>query len=45
MQVDDLNDACVMQCYFREHMVERDLLFHDTVAPHLATYDPSACDA
>ncbi len=27
-----------MECYFREHMAERDLLFHDTVAPHLAAY-------
>ena len=31
-----------MECYFREHMAERDLLFHDTVAPHLAAYDPAA---
>ena len=27
-----LIDACVMECYFREHMAERDLLFHDDVA-------------
>ncbi len=40
--VDDLIDACVMECYFRDHMAERDLLFHDTVAPHLATYDAKA---
>jgi adenine-specific DNA-methyltransferase len=40
--LEDLIDACVMECYFREHMAERDLLFHDTVAPHLAAYDPSA---
>lgn len=31
-----------MECYFRAHMAERDLLFHDTVAPHLAAYDPEA---
>ena len=40
--LEDLIDACVMECYFREHMAERDLLFHDTVAPHLAAYDPAA---
>ncbi len=28
----DLIDACVMECYFRDHMAERDLLFHDSVA-------------
>jgi len=30
--LEDLIDACVMECYFREHMAERDLLFHDSVA-------------
>lgn len=25
-------DVCVMECYFREHMAGRDLLFHDRVA-------------
>lgn len=43
--LEDLIDACVMECYFREHMAERDLLFHDTVAPHLADYDPAASAA
>ena len=33
-----------MECYFREHMAERDLLFHDTVAPHLVAYDPAASE-
>jgi hypothetical protein len=42
---EDLIDACVMECYFREHMAKRDLLFHDTVAPHLAAYDPKASEA
>ena len=42
--LEDLIDACVMECYFREHMAERDLLFHDTVAPHLANYDPAASE-
>lgn len=41
----DLIDACVMECYFRDHMAERDLLFFDTVAPHLTAYDPKASDA
>ncbi len=40
--LEDLIDACVMESYFREHMAERDLLFHDTVSPHLADYDPAA---
>jgi len=39
-----LIDACVMECYFRKHMTERDLLFHALVAPHLAAYtaEPAA---
>jgi len=40
----DLSDACVMECYFREHMAERDLLFHNLVTPHLAAYDPAASE-
>ena len=40
--LEDLIDACVMESYFREHMAERDLLFHATVAPHLAAYAPEA---
>ncbi len=43
--LEDLIDACVMECYFHEHMTERDLLFHDTLAPHLAAYDPAASEA
>jgi len=43
--LEDLIDACVMECYFCEHMAERDLLFHDTVALHLAAYDPAASEA
>jgi adenine-specific DNA-methyltransferase len=34
--LEDLIDACVMESYFREHMAECDVLFHGTVAPHLA---------
>ncbi len=36
----DLIDACVTECYVRERIAERDLLVHDTVAPHLAAYTP-----
>lgn len=43
--LEDLIDACVMECYFYEHMVERDLLFLDDLAPHLATYKPDAPEA
>ena len=41
----DLIAPSVMECYFREHMAERDLFFHDTLAPHLAAYDPEASEA
>ena len=34
-----------MESYFREPMTERDLLFHDSVAPHLAAYAPEASTA
>ncbi|MDO8787520.1 MAG: TaqI-like C-terminal specificity domain-containing protein [Sulfuritalea sp.] len=40
--LEDLVDACVMECYFRDHMAERDLLFLDELAPHLADYNPEA---
>lgn len=43
--LEDLIDACVMECYFRDHMAERDLLFLDDLAPHLAKYDSSASQA
>ena len=43
--LEDLIDACVMESYFREPMAERDLLFHDTVTPHLAAYAPEASAA
>jgi hypothetical protein len=43
--LEDLIDACVMESYFREYMAERDLLFHDTVALHLAAYAPEASAA
>lgn len=31
-----------LECYFREHMAERDLLFQDAVAAQLQDYDPEA---
>ena len=34
-----------MECYFRDHMEEHKLLFHDLVAPHLASYDPAASES
>jgi len=43
--LEDLIDACVMECYFREHMAERDLLFRDTLATHLAAYAPETSEA
>jgi adenine-specific DNA-methyltransferase len=39
---DDLIDACVMECYFREHMVQRDLTFVHDLATHLVDYDEVA---
>ena len=41
---EDLIDACVMECYFREHMAERSLLFIDDLATPLAAYDPNASE-
>lgn len=43
--LEDLIDACVMECYFHEHMAERDLLFLDDLVPHLIAYDPAANEA
>ncbi len=40
--LEDLIDACVMECYFRDHMSERNLLFLDDLAPQLAAYDRDA---
>jgi len=38
--VAELGDACVMECYFHDHMRERDLLFQSDVAMLLDKYDP-----
>lgn len=43
--IEDLIDACVMECYFREHMADRDLLFLDDLAPQLSAYDPGASES
>jgi hypothetical protein len=43
--LEDLIVACVMECYFREHLAEHDLLFHVLVAQHLAAYEPTASEA
>ena len=43
--LEELIDACVMECYFWDHMAERDLLFLDDLRPHLANYDASASDS
>jgi len=40
--LEDLIDACVMECYFRDHMAEHDLLFIDQLAPTINDYDPKA---
>jgi type I restriction-modification system DNA methylase subunit len=40
--LEDLIDACVMECYFRDHMSERNLLFLDDLAPQLTAYDRDA---
>ncbi len=42
--LEDLIDGCVMECYFRDHMAERDLLFRGDLAPHLVTYNADASD-
>ena len=39
--LEELIDSCVFECYFREHMAERDLLFLDDLAEPLAAYNPS----
>lgn len=40
--LESLIDACVMECYFHDHMKERDLLFMDDLAPHFTNYDPES---
>jgi len=40
--LEDLADACVMECYFREHMAERDLLLLDKLTPSLEGFELEA---
>jgi adenine-specific DNA-methyltransferase len=42
--LEELIDACVMECYFHEHMAERDLLFFDHVSSHITIYNPDTND-
>lgn len=42
--IENLIDACVMECYFQEHMRDKDLLFHGEVIPLIQNYDPEASD-
>ena len=39
---EDLIDACVMECYFRKHMAERNLLFHHILVQHIDSYNADA---
>ena len=43
--LENLIDACVMECYFREHLAEQNLLVHKTLAAQLNDYNPGADDA
>ena len=43
--LESLVEACVMECYFHEHMAERGLLFHETVAKALGDYKPDDAEA
>jgi hypothetical protein len=42
--LEDQIDACVMECYFPEHMAERDLLFLDRLFSEIECYDPNSCE-
>jgi len=43
--LETLIDTCVMECYFREHMAERDLLFQESVTTQLSDFNPSSDNA
>lgn len=43
--IEEIIDACVMECYFHDHMKERDLLFQDITAALIEEYDPEASEA
>jgi hypothetical protein len=42
--VEDLIDACVMECYFHERMAGHDLVFLEELVPHFVGYDPEMPD-
>ena len=43
--IENLTDACVMECYFYEHMQERDLLFLSDVAALVDKFDPESSES
>jgi hypothetical protein len=43
--IENLIDACVMECYFYQHMEERDLLFHADTNQLLFKYNPDLSEA
>lgn len=43
--LEDLIDACVMECYFHQHMAERRLTLLENVAPHLVAYSSKDSNA
>ena len=42
--IKNLIDACVMECYFYDHMRERDLLFHADTAQLVEAYDSESSE-
>ena len=43
--LEDIIDACVMECYFHDHMQERDLLFLSDVAALVDKFDPESSES
>lgn len=43
--IENLIDACVMECYFYPHMKERDLLFHSDTNQLLSKYNHESSEA
>jgi len=43
--IDDIIDACIMECYFHDHMQERDLLFVTDVDALLYGFEPEATES
>lgn len=42
--LEELIDACVMECYFHDHMRDKDLLFQASTAQLVDAYDPKASE-